>query len=184
MIPSQERKKLILKRLQQVGSLSLEQISAEFQISAMTANRDVQSLSSDGLVKRVHGGIVLPDPPSEATACILCHRAITNRTQFLYVADSGQRHPCCCPHCGLAAAGRFPNPMGIFATDFLYGTLINAQEATFVIGSRVQLCCEPSVLTFQNPADGAAFCTGFGGQALDYLDTFQLLFPSRQSPSK
>jgi hypothetical protein len=184
MLSSQERRKLILKKLQEVGSLSLEQIGVEFKISAMTANRDVQFLAGEGLIKRVHGGIVLPDPPAEGTDCILCHGPVSNRTQFLYIADSGQRQACCCPHCGLATAGRFTAPLGVFATDFLYGTMINALEATYVIGSQVGLCCEPSVLAFQKSADALAFRTGFGGQALNYSETYQFLFPARQTVSK
>jgi DeoR family transcriptional regulator, copper-sensing transcriptional repressor len=161
--PPIERRNWILLRLRQQGSLSLEEILAELKVSPMTVNRDIQSMASEGVVKRTHGGIVLPDVTQQGTSCATCHAPISNRTQFLLTTASGANLAFCCPHCGFSQLGRFPNAVGVFATDFFYGTMIDAAITSFVIGSSVSLCCEPSVLSFKNRDQAEAFCRGFGG---------------------
>ena len=49
------------------------------------------------------------------------------------------------------------------ACDFLYGRMVNARQATYVMNSRVNLCCEPSVLCFASADEARAFNQGFGG---------------------
>jgi biotin operon repressor len=174
-----ERRKWILERLQQRGSLSLEDITAELKVSTMTINRDVQALAVEGIVKRTHGGIVLPDVTRQETTCATCHAPISNRMQFLYTTATGANLVYCCPHCGFAQLGRFSNVIGVYATDFLYGTMIDAYNATFVIGSRVSQCCEPTVLSFKHHEDAAAFSSGFGGTVFSINEAIAFLYPGR-----
>ncbi len=174
-----ERRKWILERLQQRGSLSLDEITSALKVSTMTINRDVQALAAVGAVKRTHGEIVLPDETRQETTCATCHAPISNRMQFLYTTASGANQVYCCPHCGLAQLERFANAVGVYATDFIYGTMIDAYKATFVIGSRVSLCCEPTVLSFKTHEEAEAFCRGFGGNVFTINEAIDFLFPGR-----
>jgi hypothetical protein len=174
-----ERRNWILLHLRQQGSLSLDEIVAEMKVSAMTINRDVQIMATEGSVKRTHGGIILPDITHQGTTCPTCHAFISNRMQFLFTTSSGANLAFCCPHCGLSQIGRFSNAIGVFATDFLYGTMIDAGNATFVIGSSVSLCCEPSVLCFKNRNEAEAFCRGFGGSVCTLKEATNLLYSGR-----
>jgi DeoR/GlpR family transcriptional regulator of sugar metabolism len=59
MLPD-ERRRLIAVRLRQQGSVSVSGLEAEFQISPMTARRDLDELARRGMAQRTHGGAVLP----------------------------------------------------------------------------------------------------------------------------
>lgn len=55
-----ERRRMIAQRLRQRGSVSVAGLEAEFQISPMTARRDLDELERRGVARRTHGGAVLP----------------------------------------------------------------------------------------------------------------------------
>jgi DeoR family transcriptional regulator, aga operon transcriptional repressor len=57
-IPTPERQKQILSRLERQGRLSVAEIVEQFAISEATARRDLESLASRGKVQRVHGGVI------------------------------------------------------------------------------------------------------------------------------
>src|ERR671931_1219791 len=59
MLPA-ERRRLIAERLRQKGSVSVSGLEAEFQISPMTARRDLDELERRGVARRTHGGAVPP----------------------------------------------------------------------------------------------------------------------------
>lgn len=59
MLPD-ERRRLIAARLRQHGSVSVSSLEAEFDISPMTARRDLDELERRGVARRTHGGAVLP----------------------------------------------------------------------------------------------------------------------------
>jgi nitrous oxide reductase accessory protein NosL len=65
--------------------------------------------------------------------------------------------------------------VNVFATDFLYGTLVSAASATYVIGSTVRLCCSPSVLSFESMEDAQRFQSGFGGELMNLQQAFEHL---------
>lgn len=56
-----ERQNQILRWLHQKGFLSTFEVASHFSVTQMTVWRDVKQLADQGLVKRVHGGIALPD---------------------------------------------------------------------------------------------------------------------------
>lgn len=56
-----ERQNEILHLLQQQGFLSTVEVARHFDVSQMTIWRDIDSLAEQGLVRRVHGGLALPD---------------------------------------------------------------------------------------------------------------------------
>ena len=59
--------------------------------------------------------------------------------------------------------------------DFIYGRMVGASDAAYLVGCSVTLCCEPSILAFTCSDQASSFQQGFGGeimdlaQALDYL---------------
>src|SRR6185436_5796116 len=57
-IPTPERQKQILSRLERQGRLSVAEIVEQFAISEATARRDLESLASQGKAQRVHGGVI------------------------------------------------------------------------------------------------------------------------------
>lgn len=57
--PRDER---ILRILQQAGSVSVEELVRELDVSVATVRRDLQDLESRGLLRRTHGGATLVEP--------------------------------------------------------------------------------------------------------------------------
>jgi len=58
-ISSYERQQELTRLLEKSGRLSVGQICEQFNISEATARRDLDTLSEQGLIRRVHGGAVL-----------------------------------------------------------------------------------------------------------------------------
>jgi DeoR/GlpR family transcriptional regulator of sugar metabolism len=56
-----ERRRLILERLRERGSISTAALERDFGISLMTARRDLAILAESGAARRTHGGAVLPE---------------------------------------------------------------------------------------------------------------------------
>ena len=61
----EERRRRILDRLNERGTVSVAELESAFKISAMTARRDLDALEQDGKVRRTHGGAVLPTLAAE-----------------------------------------------------------------------------------------------------------------------
>jgi len=63
--PTPERQKQILSLLSRQGRLSVAEIVEQFSVSEATARRDLESLASEGKLRRVHGGAIAVDqaPP-------------------------------------------------------------------------------------------------------------------------
>src|SRR6059036_1339925 len=56
----EERRRMIAERLVERGSISVAAIETEFEVSPMTARRDLDELARQGIARRTHGGAVLP----------------------------------------------------------------------------------------------------------------------------
>lgn len=57
MIPA-ERRGEILRIVNERGKISVTEISDRFEVSEMTARRDLRAMDQEGLLRRVHGGAV------------------------------------------------------------------------------------------------------------------------------
>ena len=55
-IPPAMRRQQILERIQREGGVSVAELARELTVSSITVHRDLEQLSKDGLVERVHGG--------------------------------------------------------------------------------------------------------------------------------
>lgn len=60
-MPKTVRQSEILKLVRQHGSCSVGELAERLQVSGETIRRNVKPLVADGLVQKVHGGIILPE---------------------------------------------------------------------------------------------------------------------------
>lgn len=47
--------------------------------------------------------------------------------------------------------------------DFLHGHMISANQAIYLLGSDLNICCVPTILTFGSRLEAERFQKGFGG---------------------
>lgn len=166
-----DRQQQLLDWLHTRRCVSITEIQEHFSISAATAYRDARALIHAGFAIKSSEGLKLPPPPGRLRPegqCFYCGGATNERTVFQIQFADGSQSNTCCSHCGLLAIDR-PDVVSALASDFLYGRMVNVRQAAFLVGSRVNLCCDPSVLCFANEEDANSFQSGFGGQvcALD-----------------
>ena len=57
----EERRRLIVAMLAERGSVTVTTVERAFNISSMTARRDLAILANEGRLRRTHGGAVLPE---------------------------------------------------------------------------------------------------------------------------
>ena len=173
------RRRTILQLLQKHGSIAVADLTKRFGVSRMTIHRDLDILVRQGLAQKRHGWVerAMPQPPTatEAARCSMCRGDIPERTLFMLQMENGERLLGCCPHCGLMILGHKPGVQTALARDFLFGHMVNALEAFYVVESRITTCCAPSVLCFQDAASAADFQRGFGGAVLNCRETIAFL---------
>jgi hypothetical protein len=165
-----DRQQQLLEWLGTARSISLEAIEERFGISVATAYRDVHALVAAGLAVKTSRGVRLAPLPETAPEtpgrCFFCGGAIKDRTMFMIEMQDGSRRSACCSHCGLIALA--PEMHSALARDFLYGRMVNVRQASFLLGSSINICCEPSVLCFANEGEAGCFQLGFGGQVYPF----------------
>jgi len=169
MVRLTDRQMKLLGMLQSRQRISTEEIKALFGVSAATASRDIHALVMAGAAVKVSQGLKLAPPaevPFHEKKCFVCGGALHERTIFVVQMQDGSRRNACCCHCGLISLDR-AGVQSALASDFIDGKLVDARQATYVLGSNVRLCCEPSTLCFANEEEARYFQKGFGGS----LDT-------------
>lgn len=171
-----ERQEKILSWLQDAPMLRIEHLSEQLQVSTMTVHRDLDILVERGLVEKVHGGVRLPPPHLSAIdRCQMCAQPVKPRLHFSITSSNGQTMLACCAHCGLLLLNMTSDIASVLLKDFLYGRIINARQAQFLIGSRVAPCCEPGVLAFSSQEDAQDFQRAFGGIVMDFEQAYHHL---------
>ncbi len=177
MQPLSDRQQQILELLQTRQRISTEEIRAHFDISPATASRDIHALVLAGLAVKASLGVKLAPPgeqSSQEKKCFYCNGTIKERTVFIIQMEDGSQRSACCCHCGLLALEQAGVNTAL-ACDFLYGRMINARQAAYVLGSTVNLCCEPSVLSFDSEEEARRFQLGFGGDVYTMEPAIQKL---------
>lgn len=58
-VSSYERQRDLIRLVERKGRLSVAQICEQFNVSEATARRDLETLTEQGLIQRVHGGAIL-----------------------------------------------------------------------------------------------------------------------------
>ena len=167
------RQRQILELLNARQMLTIHELVRELGVSSMTVHRDLDALASAGHLAKTHGGATLPArAPNHSAApdlCAMCNRIAPQRTTVIIQDPQRGRFSACCPHCGLALIDLNHATDLVLVTDFLYCRMINASEATYLIGSEVSLCCAPGILAFACLDDAARFQRGFGGEIMDLM---------------
>ena len=159
-----QRQQQILEWLKSRPSASMEELQAHFGISIATIYRDAQALVNAGAVQRITGGLTTAQPSDPVqNLCRFCGKTVNPRTIFLIQTRDGMQRSACCPHCGLMAINH-PDVISAMGCDFLYGRMVNARRAGYLVDSKVSLCCEPSVLCFSTLEEARQFQLGFGGE--------------------
>lgn len=171
------RSRQILEYLHTNGSASIQQLAEAFGVSNMTIHRDLNKPAESGQIQKKHGGVVLVNTVSEekSAICAMCSKPVPQRTVFIVKFENGEEQRACCAHCGLMLQSRTESVWQTMMADYLYGHMISAGQAYYVIGSEVNICCVPSVLAFGSKQEAEKFQKGFGGQLLGMNDTVHYL---------
>ena len=164
MQPLSDRQQQIIELLQTRQRISTEEIREHFDISPATASRDIHALVLAGLAAKASLGVKLAPhgEQSQEKKCSYCGGMLKERTVFIIQMQDGSHSSACCCHCGLMALEQAGVKTAL-ACDFLYGRMINATQAFYLLGSTVCLCCGPTVLAFASEEEARRFQLGFGG---------------------
>ena len=173
----EERLRLILDLIQQKGSVHISDLTRRFHVSEMTIHRDLEELAARGLIRRVRGGaLTVSRQDVSSPTCVMCHVAIPQHTRVvLHLKDGTQRHACC-PHCALMYAHHASHQVAtILVRDLFHQHIVDARWAYYVVDADLVICCQPSVLAFQNKEDAVRFQRGFGGRVATFDNVWQCL---------
>ncbi len=166
------RQDLILSWLTESPSLSIDELVRCLGVSIMTVHRDLDQLARSGQVEKVHGGVIRAEARPRHTRalqrCRLCDAPVSERTQVIIQPAHGEPLYACCPHCGLLLLADSIQPISILAKDFIYGRMVNARNASYLVNSDITLCCQPNYLCFASTQDALKFQNGFGGQIMTF----------------
>lgn len=178
------RQDLILSWLNETPSLSIDELVSRLGVSIMTVHRDLDHLVRAGQVEKVHGGVMRAEARPRHTRalqlCRLCSGMVSERTQMIIQPAQGEPLYACCPHCGLLLLADSIQPVSILAKDFIYGRMVNARNATYLVNSSVTLCCQPNYLCFACEQDAHAFQMGFGGHLMTFDEARNALVSTHQ----
>lgn len=169
----QARRRVITRWLQLRTSLSVAEITARLAVSRMTIHRDIAYLVREGIAAKRHGWVEWIDRQPRETRSA-ARQGLSERTRCDVLLPNGQRRSVCCPSCGLRYAATFGDDTRLEVNDTLNGIRLDGRQATYVVGSRVNLCCRPSVLAFEDSTDAASFQRGFGGQVATFASALAL----------
>src|SRR5690554_5995225 len=57
-----KRRKWIIEQLERLGRVEVDDLADQLKVSTMTIRRDLDQLEEEGMLIRIHGGAVLPQP--------------------------------------------------------------------------------------------------------------------------
>ena len=166
-----ERQKLVMEWLQEKGTLSIAEISKQFNVSEMTVYRDIRPLLEENKIIKTSGGIsILPASNPSPHSCSYCLKELNNRHPMQIITYDQKVEQLCCPHCGLLRYKDIEKHVSqMICRDFLQNTTISAKLAYFLMDSDFHLnCCQPQVLTFESLTYAEKFQKGFGGTILRF----------------
>lgn len=160
-----DREKKILEFLQKQGSASIQELAEAFDVSNMTIHRDLNKMEQAGSIQKKHGGVMLAEKSSASAdhVCVMCKKPASERTVFIVQLESGEQKRACCAHCGLMIQSQSKDAWQSLTPDYLHGHMVSANQAIYVIGSELNICCVPSVLSFGSQKEAEKFQKGFGG---------------------
>jgi Fe2+ or Zn2+ uptake regulation protein len=156
-----ERQNQIIELLAEHGSVQVDDLVNQLNVSKMTVHRDLDALEADGRLRKVHGGAALAEA-AQSNECTFCHGAIPadSRSKVTLHMVDGTQHHACCPHCGLlAVAGNTV----VCAGDRFPVRARGECALGDVCGPVLDICCAPTTLAFRR-SRCRTVAAGFGGQ--------------------
>lgn len=121
--------------------------------------------------------------------CGICHRTLHEATCCIITLENGDVERTCCPRCGLRFQEGRNDVVSVETTDFESGKRLRAEDAYYVEGSDVHVCCGvpqiqadltgtqyqlawdrclPSLLAFKKKESAEAFMREHGGRIRTY----------------
>lgn len=177
--PITDREKQILERLNQ-GSASIQELADVCSVSTMTIHRDLNRLEEMGQIRKRHGSASLADEESGEDSCAMCGKSTSGKKVFMIYLAKGIQETACCAHCGLMLLTVAKGAWQSLTMDFLHGHMISANQAIYLIGCDLNVCCVPTILTFGSRQEAERFQIGFGGKLAGMDETIQLLMGTKQ----
>lgn len=185
MTIAHQRQEKILDCLSEKETCTIQELAEQLSVSAMTIHRDLDKLSEQGEVVKVHGGAMLRPSAKAADApsvCPMCQQGVRDQLAFSLQFDDESSKQACCPHCGLMMLN-MNTPSVMLATDFLHGNKVNALQAFYLINPALQTCCSPAVISFISRDDAERFQQGFGGELMDFVAARDFLSSAHALPT-
>lgn len=174
-IPPAEREKQIVDLLTAKGSASIEELAQACSVSTMTIHRDLARLESMGRIQKRHGGATLAESKTSTSACAMCGKITSAKQAFIIHLTNGEQKHTCCAHCGLMLLTVIKGAWQSMTMDFLHGHMVSANQAVYLIGCDLTICCVPTILTFGSHTEAERFQTGFGGKLAGMDETIHYL---------
>ena len=175
--PFIDREKQILERLKKKGDVSVQELAETFSVSTMTIHRDLKRLEEKGQIRKRHGGasLIIDEQDQVQSPCAMCGKSTVGRKVFILYLAKGQQKSACCAHCGLMLLTVTRGAWQSMTMDFLHGHMISTNQAVYLIGCDLNVCCVPTILTFSSREEAARFQTGFGGTLASMDEAIQFL---------
>jgi DeoR family transcriptional regulator, copper-sensing transcriptional repressor len=171
-----DREKQILEQLNKKGDVSIQELAETFSVSTMTIHRDLNRLEEMGQLRKRHGGASLIDDDADAkNPCAMCGKSTVGKKTFIIHLATGEQKITCCAHCGLMLLTVTKGAWQSMTMDFLHGHMISANQAIYLIGCDLNVCCVPTILTFGSQLEAQRFQTGFGGKLASMDEAIQFL---------
>lgn len=172
-----DREKKILELLQKQGNASIQELAELLDVSNMTIHRDLNKLMEAGQIQKKHGGVTLAGKTVSMgeALCAMCNKPASERTIFIVQFKDGEQKRACCAHCGLMIQSQSKNTWQSLTADYLYGHMVSANQAIYVLGSELNICCVPSVLSFGSQQEAEKFQRGFGGSLMNMEEAIRHL---------
>jgi DeoR family fructose operon transcriptional repressor len=90
-LPAEVRRRQIVDRIQRNGGASINELARDFAVSPVTVHRDLETLSREGLVTRIHGGARLVDTEPHQIETDFMKRLRQNRAAKHLIAGRALR---------------------------------------------------------------------------------------------
>jgi biotin operon repressor len=169
------RERQILELLRDKGSASIQELADALSVSTMTIHRDLRRLENTGHIRKQHGGASLAEEPPREDVCAMCGKPNRGKNNFIIYLASGEQKNTCCAHCGLMLLTVIKGAWQSMTMDYLHGHMVSANQAIYLIGCDLVVCCVPTILTFGSRTEVERFQSGFGGKLASMDETIQFL---------